>query len=560
MGIFGQIWQFFRKRLEYGRLMDTARIHSTRDQYDEAIRLYEEAKKLHPTNPEADEGIKRCVESRGFRRYDEACQALAKLEYDRAVEIADLSVKESPRNPSLASLRGRAYGERAQDKLRREDREGVQADLEFAGDMHKALVVFDIRARAEKLHGESRHEEELRIRRVLTHMEPEDATQWGAIGTCLYSQEQYARSLEAFQRAQEVAKDKRSYWGWIVRCQEELGRGPDAALSMSEHIRRDAGKAPEPGTYDLRNDARAFRARLRARGGDVEGAAEDLAYVVEHDPHPTLLSHIRIELEGKPHLFIRLLESALKRMPGNSKLLEALTGALVEQTRYDLAEPAALELVKGNPGDALACGSLYIIYDRTNQLSKKEAVLDTLIALEPLDEARKMARAELRANRGDFEGALDDCRGRLDVMCHLVLDEEGRRLQMLGWILSRDPRCAEAVVRRGELRDQAAQARADYDRALEINPRLGIALLLRGSLRTEQDDPAGAIEDLTNLLLIDSEHFEAYLERGCAHAAMKNHPAAAADLERALALAPPDWHRYSEAQARLAEARRSPGS
>jgi tetratricopeptide (TPR) repeat protein len=95
---------------------------------------------------------------------------------------------------------------------------------------------------------------------------------------------------------------------------------------------------------------------------------------------------------------------------------------------------------------------------------------------------------------------------------------------------------AGASPARGDL----AEALADFDRAVELSPRKGAALIYhnRGAARQAQGDLAGALRDYDEALAIDGAHGATYANRGTARKAIGDLEGARADLDRALELTP----------------------
>ena len=80
------------------------------------------------------------------------------------------------------------------------------------------------------------------------------------------------------------------------------------------------------------------------------------------------------------------------------------------------------------------------------------------------------------------------------------------------------------------------QAKADYNKAIEINPEYANAYNNRGNMKTEQADYEGAIEDYNKAIELNSQFVEAYCNRGIAKENLGNHHEALEDFDRAIEL------------------------
>jgi tetratricopeptide (TPR) repeat protein len=69
---------------------------------------------------------------------------------------------------------------------------------------------------------------------------------------------------------------------------------------------------------------------------------------------------------------------------------------------------------------------------------------------------------------------------------------------------------------RNETRGQAAAAKADYDKAILVNPAYANAINNRGNLRFREGDLEGAIADYTEAIRLSPGFCEAYCNRGMA--------------------------------------------
>ena len=83
-----------------------------------------------------------------------------------------------------------------------------------------------------------------------------------------------------------------------------------------------------------------------------------------------------------------------------------------------------------------------------------------------------------------------------------------------------------------------AEAEADIEAALKLQPYLAAAYLARGSLRRMQGKIDDAVNDFTTAIHIEPNDDEAYFNRALAYEDRRRHADAEADLTRALHLNP----------------------
>jgi tetratricopeptide (TPR) repeat protein len=87
-----------------------------------------------------------------------------------------------------------------------------------------------------------------------------------------------------------------------------------------------------------------------------------------------------------------------------------------------------------------------------------------------------------------------------------------------------------------EIRDNFEQAKADYSKAIEINPEYGNAYNNRGNIKAKQADYIGAIKDYNRAIELNSQFVEAYCNRGIAKENLGDHSKALEDFDRAIEL------------------------
>ncbi|MDE6669377.1 MAG: tetratricopeptide repeat protein, partial [Muribaculaceae bacterium] len=158
----------------------------------------------------------------------------------------------------------------------------------------------------------------------------------------------------------------------------------------------------------------------------------------------------------------------------------------------------------GRPVDYLARGVLYTM------LKNYDAALtdlDKAISLNPQFTVAYMARAYTRYIHG--ANALATATGDND-------DTEASR------------RLAQMTAQRG-----VADALADYDVALQQDPRLIFAWFNKGNIYYALGDFTSAIQSFSEALRVDPDFGQAYFNRGISYLRMGNKPQAFADLSKA---------------------------
>lgn len=131
----------------------------------------------------------------------------------------------------------------------------------------------------------------------------------------------------------------------------------------------------------------------------------------------------------------------------------------------------------------------------------------------------------------------------LAVAAKVVVAHEGlyEQLAQVTQQIRKEPRNPDLYVKRGELHRLLRQwdnALADYDRALQFNPKWAEADYYRGRMRLEARQPRQAKQALDRLLRSKPQNAEAWLLRGRAFEQMNKHREAAADFSRAIELTP----------------------
>ena len=120
------------------------------------------------------------------------------------------------------------------------------------------------------------------------------------------------------------------------------------------------------------------------------------------------------------------------------------------------------------------------------------------------------------------------------------------------------PDLAEAYRNRGMaygLKRNLERAFADYDRAIEVDPRNPHGFLVRGNAFSERNEKARAIEDLSRAIALDPNYSMALSSRAEAYRGVRDYGKAIADCDRLIALEPDEPSNWSRRGAIHLEAR-----
>jgi len=239
----------------------------------------------------------------------------------------------------------------------------------------------------------------------------------------------------------------------------------------------------------------------------------------------------------------------------------------LREMRGDLAGARADfdEVVRLAPRSAMALWQRSRVRARAGDRDGEMADLDAAVAVDPAHGPSRARRALVRYARRDMEGARADAE-------EAVQHAPGDPVSWLARALARDARgdrdgaladantsialgaIAETLGLRGRLRAQRgdpAGARADLDAALKLRPDLPDLRYNRALARYEGGDVAGAMEDLDELVKRSPEHLDGLYMRGELRAQRDDRPGAIEDLGKALRLAPREWPLRTKAEERI---------
>ena len=255
-----------------------------------------------------------------------------------------------------------------------------------------------------------------------------------------------------------------------------------------------------------------------------------------------------------PRDLAREAEQALRRHEiGRADGLLARAAASAADDALVLAVRAHLECLRDNDDKALTLAGHALDLDprsvvalltrsaiRTVRGDLRRALEDARLAseIDPEDGHALLSCAQTRRNMGDFRAALRDLAKAVAVEPEL---ENDFRFHLV------------RAVARMDAGDDLAAARADLDRALELDPKDIMALTSRAQLRLAASDWKGTLDDANRAIELGDDTCATWTKRSIANCQLGDAPLALSDAEHAVARNPQDAGAYAaRAQAKLA--------
>lgn len=215
------------------------------------------------------------------------------------------------------------------------------------------------------------------------------------------------------------------------------------------------------------------------------------------------------------------------------------------------------DAVRLDPTSARGWNNRGLVHRQANRLDDAAADFGRAAAADPSDPKPLGNRAAVRRQAGDLRGADADYTAALgratgSVRVDFLLDRALVR-QELGDLtaaaadctaaLAADPTRADALELRGRVRTAAgdlAGATDDLNRALALcsRDRLPVVLHARGAVAVERKRFADAIADYDRAVALDPNYTQAYISRGHAYYHLRSFRQTIADYRRAHALNP----------------------
>lgn len=258
-----------------------------------------------------------------------------------------------------------------------------------------------------------------------------------------------------------------------------------------------------------------LRALAKMKLDDYQGSEADCTIAIRRNKFMTeaykLRGFVRQQM-GKDSLALEDYEFGLSQNPGDKDFLLYKSIAELNLKRYDSADSTLTRLIKSNP-------------------KYYEAIT---------------ARAQLRVEKGDTLGALQDIEETLKVsksqdypyvlraQIYSEQQQWAEAVEAMDEIVRLYPDRADLYINRAFFRyknDDYVGAMNDYNETLHIDPYNSAALFNRGLLRFEVMELEGAAEDFSRVLDLDANNFHALYNRALVYLTARNFRKAEPDFK-----------------------------
>ncbi len=382
----------------------------------------------------------------------------------------------------------------------------------------------------------------------------------------------YARVLDLCQRAIDKGLDEESR-----KFAEDLYTGTliDRAGMLTEALFQSArpnAQWPRIRAFAMRDleevvkrdpklgGAHLMIARLQAlpdgdRDRAAEAAAKALALLGDDKLQRAQATQVLAELADDPREKAAFYDAAVELAPRDPDIRLARGMFRLMADEFDGARDDLAVAAEEEPRDAAAQEALGLACMMGDKLDEAREAFGNAIELAPDSIGPLLQRARILAIQDDAEAALDDIERVLDIepgseaalLLRARINQQAgdtdAALEDVETILSNRPDLPAALELRGLIaaeREDYAAAIRDFRRLAARDPDDSAILGQLGMLYLAAKQPREAIRRFTRALEIDQDNFPCRRGRSDAAISIGDHPAALADLEKALALEPDD--------------------
>lgn len=369
------------------------------------------------------------------------------------------------------------------------------------------------------------------------------ARPWIGLGNLYAAMGDYSRALENYDRAMKFAPDDPVVYDNRGTALERLGRHDEALTALNRAIRLDPN---DSAAYS--NRATVYRASKRE-----DLAIADLTQVIRTEPSNAQAYYDRAtayELSGEIGKAMADYRETVRRIPSYAPASAAL-GRLdsKDDPQLALAEfGAAIRLDPKSP----ALRARALLYLALAQPERALPDLDRVIGNNGADAIAWANRGVAKSRLGDLEGAIADCTRALELAptvsnrinrgnAYATLHRNDDALADFDKALQEEPRNLLALFGRANANyatQRLAASLDDYARIIDADPRSSVAYFKRGNVHLDLKEFGSAFSDYSDSLKIDPDQAVVLLNRSIAAARLGRRNDAAMDQRRALALDP----------------------
>ncbi|HEY6455017.1 MAG TPA: tetratricopeptide repeat protein [Steroidobacteraceae bacterium] len=366
---------------------------------------------------------------------------------------------------------------------------------------------------------------------------------WIGLGNLYAAKTDFLHALENYDRAMNIAPDDPVVYDNRGTALESLGRHDEAIADFSHAIGLDP---KDSSAYS--NRATVYRMSKRE-----DLAIADLTEAIRADPSDGLAYYDRgtdYELSGELDKAKSDYREALRRRPSYAPISAAL-GRLdsKDDPQLALAEfGAAIRLDPKSP----ALRARARLYLSLAQPERALPDLDRVIANDSSDAIAWANRGVAKSKLGDFTGAVSDCTRAIELAptvanrvnrgnAYATLHRDDEALADFDVALQADPRNLPALLGRANANYASKRLAAsvdDYTRIIEVDPGSAMAYFKRGNTHLDLKEFGSAFSDYSESLKLDANQPVALLNRSIAAARLGRRTDAAKDQRQALALDP----------------------
>jgi tetratricopeptide (TPR) repeat protein len=340
-------------------------------------------------------------------------------------------------------------------------------------------------------------------------LDPSSPRPWLGLGNLYVARGDYSQALASYNRAVTIAPDDPVVFDNRGAALERLGHHDEAIASFSRAIRLDP---KDLSAYS--NRATVYRTSQRE-----DLAIADLTEVIRANSASGQAYYDRgtaYELSGNLDKAKADYRETVRRMPSFAPATAAL-GRLdsKDDPQLALAEFGAAIRLDPNSSALRARALLYL------SLALPERALpdlDRVITNDASDAIAWANRGVAKSRLGDVEGAIADCTHAIEL-APTVLNRVNRGN-------------AYATLHRD------AEALADFDLALQMDPQNLLALLGRANANYASRRLAASLEDYTRIITLDPHSALYYFKRGNIHLDLKEFAPALSDYSESLKIDP----------------------